>query len=144
MKLIDACKDILGQLSDVIDSIRPEDFKREEFDLNNSIVGQHIRYILEFFTCWINNHTTGFINYNERGYNKAIENIPLTLAGDYDFGDKVVTRIYTNLRRELAFNIEYVLHKIELRVIATYVTIPSHFGVTVSTIRYQNKYPSLN
>lgn len=169
MKLTDACKDILGQLSDVIINIQPEDFRKEVPSLNNSTVGQHIRHTLEFFTCLMNNHTTGFINYDERDHDKVIEtdpmiaqaviedvisfldnnseDKPLVLEANYAFGDETGTKINTNLHRELAYNIEHAIHhmaiiKIGLKEVATYINIPSHFGVAVSTIKYQKQVSS--
>ncbi|MEL7001972.1 MAG: DinB family protein [Bacteroidota bacterium] len=169
MKLIDACKDILGQLSSVIKSIEPEDFRKEVPNLNNSTVGQHIRHTLEFFTCLMNNHKTGFINYDERDHDKvietdtliaqaviediidflntSIEDKPLVLEANYSFGDETGTKINTNLHRELAYNIEHAIHhmaiiKIGLKEVASYIDIPGHFGVAVSTIKYQKQTSS--
>ena len=169
MKLIEACKDILGQLSNIVKNIQPEDFTKEVPTLNNSTIGQHIRHTLEFFTCLMNNHHSGYINYDERDHDKVIEtdqliaqaviedlinfldnnteDKPLVLEANYAFNDEAGTKLNTNLHRELAYNIEHAIHhmaiiKIGLKQVAPYVDIPSHFGVAVSTIKYQKQLSS--
>ncbi len=168
MKLNDACKDIMMQLYAVINSISEEDFSKPIPLLNQSTIGQHVRHTLEFFTCLMNNIKTGEINYDDRDHDKIIEtdklialaviedikiflnnvseDIPLNLNASYSLKDSVALKIKTNLFRELAYNIEHAIHhmaimKIGIKEIAPYVELPSHFGIAVSTIKYQQQLP---
>lgn len=169
MNLNEACKDILKQLEAVLNKIKEEDFTKPIPTLNNSTIGQHIRHTLEFFTCLMHNCENGVVNYDKRDHDKMIESdkdLALTVINDigtfldkseedtelvlevnYSFSDDVSTKIRTNLLRELAYNIEHAIHhmaiiKIGLKEIASYVTVPSHFGVAISTIKFQQKAPS--
>ena len=164
MKLVEACKDILGQLENVIYDLSDQHFTLPIETLNNSTIGQHMRHTLEFFTSLMNNHNSGLINYDNRDHDKVIESDrtialelirdlkgfissikedrPLKLDACYSLDGNDVVTIDTNLYRELTYNIEHAIHhmaiiKIGLKEVATYVTVPSHFGVAVSTIKYQ-------
>lgn len=164
MKLIDACKDILDQLSVVVRDIKEEDFRKEIPTLNNSTIGQHIRHTLEFFICLKKNSATGIINYDNRDHDHLIEtdkqialsiinelssfftsnneNKGLKLVANYCLNDDQVELIETNFLRELAYNIEHAIHhmaiiKIGVKEIAAYIKLPAHFGVAISTIKFQ-------
>jgi uncharacterized damage-inducible protein DinB len=169
MNLNESCKDILNQLDVVIKNIEYQDFIKPVPTLNNSTIGQHIRHTLEFFTCLMNNIKGGTINYDKRDHDNVIEtdklialavienlrtflngnfeNIPLTLEANYSLSDSEATKIETNLHRELAYNIEHAIHhmaiiKIGLNEVAPYIPIPEHFGIAVSTIKYQQEVPA--
>lgn len=164
MRLTDACTDILEQLSSMIRDIREEDFKKEVAILNNSTIGQHVRHTLEFFICLMDNHKSGIINYDHRNHDKVIEtkkfvaqevisrlkdfflstieDEPLKLAANYSFDTDHFDLIDTNYYRELVYNIEHAIHhmaiiKIGLKEAAPYVIVPAHFGVAISTIKFQ-------
>ncbi len=164
MKLISACKDILNQLEAVLTQITEEDFTKKVATLNYSTIGQHIRHTLEFFTCLVHNHSGGVINYDQRDHDgvietdktiatalvrdlaafieQASEDKDLTLEANYSLISDEAISIRTTYFRELAYNIEHAIHhmaiiKIALKEVAPYVSIPEHFGVAVSTIRYQ-------
>lgn len=164
MKLIVACKDILDQLAAVVRDIKEEDFRKEVPTLNNSTIGQHIRHTLEFFICLKNNNATGIINYDNRDHDQLIEtdkhvastvinelssfftsnkeNKPLKLVANYCLDDDDVEFIETNFHRELTYNIEHAIHhmaiiKIGIKEVAAYIALPPHFGVAISTIKFQ-------
>lgn len=158
-----AGKSILAQLANVVNEISEEDFSKHSLSLN-ATVGQHLRHTLEFFICLEQGYELGVVNYDKRIHNKTMENdkqIALhTINQIRDFvmnkpGDKAlklevgyqpdndeVVTIDTNYLRELTYNIEHAVHhmaimKIGIREVAGYVTLPSDFGVAVSTIRYK-------
>ena len=163
-QLYQAGRTILTQLSDVVNQITEEDFRKPSTALSNSTVGQHLRHTLEFFICLEQGYELGIVNYDKRIHNKAMENdkhIALhTISQIQDFvtnnqrdivlklevgyqpdRDEVVT-IDTNYLRELTYNIEHAVHhmaimKIGIREVAGYVTLPTGFGVAVSTLRYK-------
>ena len=164
MKLINACINILEQLESVLESITDNDFTLQIETLNHSTIGQHVRHTLEFFSCLMTNYNLGVINYDDRDHDKLIENDKtialelikdlkrfiasttedkeLTLEASYSLESNNVVSIKTNYFRELTYNIEHAVHhmaiiKIGLKEIAPYVPISSHFGVAVSTIRFQ-------
>ena len=164
MKLVDACIDILEQLEVVVQDLKDDDFTLPIDTLNHSTIGQHIRHTLEFFSCLMNNHSSGIINYDNRDHDKVIEsdrtialaliqdiksfvrNIEtdraLKLSANYSLHKEEQITINTNLYRELTYNIEHAIHhmaiiKIGLKEVAPYISVPAHFGVAVSTIKYQ-------
>ena len=73
IQLSQAANHILKQLSDVIDQITEEDFRKPSVELNATI-GQHLRHTLEFFICLEQGYGHGVINYDKRLHNKAMEN----------------------------------------------------------------------
>lgn len=166
MNLNEACKDILVQLESVIKNLKEDDFFKPISALNQSTLGQHVRHTLEFFTCLIDNYESGIINYDKRDHDKVIETDPtvalavienlkqflskslidkeLILEANYSFNDSPNSLIKTNFSRELAYNIEHAIHhmaiiKIGIKEIAPYINIDSHFGVAISTIKYQTQ-----
>jgi uncharacterized damage-inducible protein DinB len=163
-QLYQAARTILTQLSDAVNQITEEDFRKPSYALSNSTVGQHLRHTLEFFICLEQGYEPGVVNYDKRIHNKAMENdksIALhTINQILDFvksnpqdkalklevgyepdSDECVT-VETNYLRELTYNIEHAVHhmaimKIGIREVADYVKLPAGFGVAVSTIRYK-------
>lgn len=164
MNLIEACEDIFNQLANVVDNISEEDYKKKVKTLNDATLGQHIRHTLEFFTCLRDHVEKGCINYDQRDHDRVIEtdktiasaliddlklffsqnhdNKELTLQFDYSLKDDSSNSIPTNYFRELAYNIEHAIHhmaimKIGILEVASYIKIPPHFGVAISTVKFQ-------
>jgi hypothetical protein len=163
LHLHQACVHILNQLSTLVDQINEVDFARPVESLSNSTIGQHLRHTLEFFLCFQHGYQSGFINYDKRAHDKLIESDkfialsaigkvadfieglqdkPLKLEAGYDLGKEVFVTIDTNATRELVYNIEHAVHhmaiiKIGVREIATYIDLPTDFGIAASTIRYK-------
>jgi hypothetical protein len=164
MQLNTACLTILKQLEETVEQIQPDDFCKSSPTLSGSTIGQHLRHTLEFFICLENGFEKGLINYDKRDHDKLIESdkfIALaTIARIRDFisnqiGDKELKlevgyerhsedciTISTNYFRELTYNIEHAIHhmaimKIGIREVAPYVRLADHFGVAISTVRYQ-------
>ena len=164
MQLSNACTAILQQLESVVQQMTESDFVKPSQALSGSTVGQHLRHTLEFFICLEHGFAQGTINYDKRAHDKLIEtdkfialgaiarikkfietqqlDQPLTLQVGYERHSDECVNIATNYLRELAYNVEHAVHhmaimKIGLREIASYVQLPSDFGVAVSTIRHQ-------
>ena len=160
MELSDACRTILGQLSNVVRQIDPEDFSRPSTALSNSTVGQHLRHTLEFFICLEKGFDVGVVNYDQRDHDQQIEtdkdlalsvisrvqnfvsrrsaNRPLLLEVGYERDNENSQSIETNYHRELTYNIEHAVHhmaimKIGMREVAPYLIISSDFGIALST-----------
>ena len=155
---------ILSQLSDVLDQISEEDFRKPSPALSNATIGQHLRHTLEFFVCLEQGYEKGVVNYDKRQHDKAIEsdkfvalatirnvldfvsdkptNKPMTLEVGYLPDSEEHVSVETNFMRELTYNIEHAVHhmaiiKIGIREVAPITVIPQSFGVAVSTLRYR-------
>jgi len=164
MPLSSACLQILGQLENVVEQIQPPDFCKPSATLSQSTIGQHLRHTLEFFLCLEKGFDNGIINYDKREHDKLIESDKfiamaaigrirdfisskadgreLKLEVGYDRHSEDSVSVSTNYLRELIYNIEHAIHhmaimKIGIRELAPYVKLADHFGVAVSTIRYQ-------
>jgi hypothetical protein len=169
MTVTDACTNILNQLADLVQQINEQDFTEPIETLSHATVGQHIRHTLEFFVCLEQGFDAGVINYDRRAHDKIIEtdkylaltaikrikafvtNQPedklLRLEVGYDLQKEQFVTIHTNFTRELVYNIEHAVHhmalmKIGIREAASYVQLPSDFGIAASTIRYKESIGS--
>lgn len=164
-QLLEAASTILTQLTNVVSTIKEEDFYKPSVALSNSTIGQHLRHTLEFFICLEQGYELGVVNYDKRIHNKAMENDkhialhtlsqikefvtanqvdkPLSLEVGYKPDSEETIAITTNYLRELTYNIEHAVHhmaimKIGIREVAEYIPLPSDFGVAVSTLRYKD------
>lgn len=164
MQLVEACDTILGQLADLVERIEERDFVTPSESLGRSTIGQHLRHTLEFFMCLEAGVQSGTVNYDTRAHDRIIEadkflalaaiyrirafvrqqppRQSLKLEVGYKRHSEEAVRLDTNYLRELTYNIEHAVHhmaimKIGVREVAPYVTLPSDFGIAVSTIRYQ-------
>jgi hypothetical protein len=164
MQLTEACTLILDQLSDMTRQLKAKDFSKPSAALSSATLGQHTRHTLEFFLCLEQGFREGVVNYDKRSHDKVIENDKdialdaidrirgfirsqksdrsLKLEVGYDRDNEKCVTIETNYYRELTYNIEHAVHhmaimKIGIRDVAPYLTIPSDFGVAISTQRYQ-------
>lgn len=163
-QLQSACYQILNQLEHVVEQIQPQDFCRPSVALSNSTIGQHLRHTVEFFLCLENGFDSGTVNYDKRQHDKLVESDKflalatlnrirefvqsvqsdksLILEVGYDRHTETTIPVTTNYFRELTYNIEHAIHhmaimKIGVRELAPYVKLADHFGVAVSTVRYQ-------
>lgn len=132
--------------------------------MSGSSLGQHLRHSLELFLCLQKGLTTGTVNYDKRDRDKAMEtdkdvaiatialirrelathrddrSIKLEMSLDRDVSESIT--IPTTYFRELAYNIDHIVHhlamiRIGLKECAGYVIVPEELGLAASTIRYQ-------
>jgi uncharacterized damage-inducible protein DinB len=163
-QLSQACLTILDQLENAVIEISECDFSKPSLVLSNSTMGQHLRHTLEFFICLESGFKNGVVNYDKRAHDKLIEtdkftalssiqrikdfvscqkeDQPLKLEVGYEKHTEECVTIETNYLRELTYNIEHAVHhmaimKIGIREVASYVTLPSDFGIAVSTLRHK-------
>ncbi len=163
MELSAACKNVLGQLFRVTSEVNESDFIKPIPSLSQSTLGQHVRHTLEFFICLIDGYNSGFVSYDKRKHDKALESdksLALSvikkvmlfldknpvdkefiLEACYDADNDVSLSVKSTYYRELAYNIEHAIHhmaiiKIGIQELCQYVQIPEGFGVAVSTIKY--------
>jgi hypothetical protein len=169
MHLNQACINILDQLGDLVSQIKEGDYSKPIETLSNSTIGQHMRHTLEFFICLEGGFRNGIINYDKRAHDKLIEtdkflglstinrirdfihkqleDRSLDLEVGYDVSTDEFITIATNYSRELVYNIEHAVHhmaliKIGVREAASYINLPSDFGIAASTIRYKESIES--
>jgi uncharacterized damage-inducible protein DinB len=165
-QLVLACDAIFSQIIDTLEQITDKDFTTPSPALGHVTIGQHLRHTLEFFICLQQGFEKGCVNYDKRKHDRAIEtdkslalktiskirefineqttDASLKLEVGYNTHHDECITIESNFYRELAYNIEHMVHhmaiiKIGIREVAGYVVLPPNFGVAVSTIRYQEK-----
>jgi len=163
MELKGAANNILEQLEEMLLQIKDEDLCKPSPILNQATIGQHLRHILEFFTCLETGVRQGKVNYDEREHDEAIEtskilalevitqirtfvnqytsDYNLWLEGNYEVGSDNTFQVKSNYQRELVYNLEHAIHhmaliKIGIQENAEYISLPVDFGVASSTIRY--------
>lgn len=132
--------------------------------LSQSTIGQHFRYVLEFYICLENGLKKGAVCYDERERDILIEtnidyameqieklNVFLSkiekdssmeMKANYDTTSDEKTSIPTSLFRELAYALDHAIHHLAIIKIALTeenLEIDNNFGVAPSTIRHRKK-----
>jgi hypothetical protein len=154
-------KNILNQLRQVLVQMDGDVYKKPLKVLNNSTIGQHVRHVIEFYTCLYSGIETNQIDYDSRQRDMQIETdkqyslnildkINSLLEIDHDdaslmlrtsFGQEFIL-VSTTFQRELTYLIEHTIHHLAIINIAINdslpsIIVPKHFGVAFSTITYQ-------
>ena len=62
------------QLSQSLSQLNNEQYTRPSVILFNATIGQHVRHIIELFTCLETGYETGVVNYEKRKRDHLIEN----------------------------------------------------------------------
>ena len=159
-----SAQELLDQLNLIIDQCENEDFYKSLDELSGSTLGQHIRHILEFFICLFDAKNDGIINYDNRKHDKLIEkekklaqsvlqsvqtfldrsteDFDIMFEANYTKKEGCNQSMKSSFYRELSYNIEHTIHhmaliKIAIKQSLNYITLPEHFGIANSTIRYQ-------
>ena len=153
---------ILHQVAELVGQLNNEQYTQSMSVLTDNSVGKHIRHIVVFYQCLLNGISAGQIDYDKRERNllletdrnyaqdairKIINNTavihdrPLTL--DMAYGDGTCT-VNTSIFRELAYNIEHVIHhlaiiKIGIKTHYPEVPLPENLGVAYPTVKYQQQ-----
>ncbi len=158
------CKENLNEISALLKVLSFDQYTQQSKLLSGSSIGQHVRHILEFYTCLLKGANQGKVNYDlrERDFNienvttKAISCIDQILAGLdrlENIGDFILegnftkdinrrSNIKTSLERELAYCLEHSIHHQALIKIAlidqnSEQMINESFGVAPATIRHK-------
>lgn len=156
--LISSVKNNLDQLLALLQGLSDNEFCIPVVALSNATIGQHVRHILEMYTCLTKNYHCALINYDNRARNKVIETsieyateeiarIKESLDKDdkelvlehFIEGKKISTK--SNYNRELLYNLEHAIHHQALIKVALHefnnVFVNENFGVAASTIQYR-------
>ena len=131
--------------------------------LSGATIGQHIRHILEFYTCLVSGTKKGSVCYDDRKRDKLIEtdiayamntieyltlfldNIncdeSLTLEFNYTTASEEKLKVTSSLYRELVYVLDHAIHHLAIIKIALQednIKLDDTFGVAPSTIRFRN------
>lgn len=149
--------EVLGELSNFLDQLKPADFSGLSPVLRTSSIGQHVRHVLELYECLVSQYEAGVVCYDDRKRDKRLEtDLGAALAKIkeirllIEFSDKELLLkmasgsdfefIRTSYSRELCYNLEHCIHHQALIKIACneldYISLPPSFGVARSTIDY--------
>jgi hypothetical protein len=153
----------LNNVKDICNLLNEEKFTEKIEVLSNSTIGQHIRHIIEFYSCLMLGYKSGVINYDKRERNTLIETIPtyayttletiqteLAMA-DFNKNMEVVHEIDdtpyligTTFARELYYMAEHTLHhfaliKIGFEAAFPEIQLPANFGIASSTVKHHQE-----
>ncbi len=151
---------ILSHIDVYINQLEDVDYSKPLPLLSDATIGGHTRHIIDGFLCLMNQQESGVISYDKRERNKQLETdtqyvseklteIRLflrSLENNRSCGFEIKYEDQTfltdsTLSREIAHNIEHVIHHlaiIKIALMAYYkdVNLPREFGVAPSTLRY--------
>lgn len=157
-------KELLSQLSTIIENCQKEDYDKSLPELSGSTFGQHVRHTLEFFICLFDAKNNGSVNYDNRKHDKLIEtdkklsqsviqsimtfldenteDFAISFEANYSLKEGEINAMQSSFFRELSYNIEHAIHHMALLKVAVnqtldYIQLPENFGVASSTVRYQ-------
>ncbi|MFY7839185.1 MAG: hypothetical protein ACOVP7_02865 [Lacibacter sp.] len=163
MHLFTAVKNVLQQLTAVLDQLTAEQYQMASAYLSGSTIGQHTRHVIELYQCLLKGYDVQQVCYDDRKRDVRIEtdilfakellqqiagtvnkeNIDLQLTGTYDKAANGQIHITTNYYRELLYNHEHTIHhmaliRVGLKEVSTAVIDPD-FGIASSTIRHKEQ-----
>ena len=148
-----------------MNQLTPDIYTKPKHLLSNATIGQHLRHVIEFYTCIEKGSVEGRICYDDRDRNVFIESDmefskntiegiiqflssisddkPVTLKANYSGASKVETHIKSSLFREIAYALDHTIHHMAIIKIALLdeetITINSDFGVAPSTLRHREE-----
>ncbi len=162
MHLQQSIQKVFVQLTATLELLEKEQYAYAGKTLSNASIGQHVRHIIEMFTCLEAGYHSGIINYENRKRDVAIEtdqaiaidrlkkicqhldkeNKTLVMEGRYDEASEAPVFFDTNYYREIAYNLEHAIHhmaliKVGIREVSA-IDIPDSFGVAASTIKFRS------
>ena len=166
MILKQTTQDVLKQLALLLRNLTPEEYASPIAGLSSATIGQHIRHVIEGFSCFLEGYEQGNINYDKRKRDKILESSQIKALGSLEHIDQQINKIDLNKSlmlevnyhqdnettlpvtssagRELAYNIEHAIHhmaliKVGLREICPHICLPSNFGIGYSTLKHNSE-----
>jgi hypothetical protein len=151
------------QLSQSLSQLNNEQYTRPSVILFNATIGQHVRHIIELFTCLETGYETGVVNYEKRKRDHLIENDKelasillqriyanldrpnknLLLQSGFDEHSSETVITVTNYHREIIYNLEHAVHHMAMIRIGinevSSIKVSAEFGVATSTIKNRNR-----
>lgn len=166
MKLQEISSDLFDQLIDISTQLTAREYAQPLDLLFGASVGKHLRHVLECYAIALTGYRTGYINYDARVRQLALETDPqvaidtmtqmstmlaqysndrsLRFEASYSPNTEADVSISTTFFRELLYNIEHAVHhsaiiRIGLETAFPHVTVPANFGVAYTTVHHQKK-----
>ena len=162
-----ACENNLNSIKFLLEKLNEHDFKKPIIYLNNGTIGQHVRHIIEFYSCFIDGIEDNHINYESRKRSllletdiryckKTIEDVisrmnskikeQRTIIVRYNMSieEKNFAELVSNSLRELMYCLEHSIHhqaliKVALIELGKSDLVDSNFGLAYATIRKNNQ-----
>lgn len=166
MNCIEGNKQMIGQITDLLNSIDNQTYTKPLDIFNGSSIGQHFRHILDFYLCLIKGIESGIIDYAHRDRNpvmesdtehaKAIfthiidsieklsEDKPIQVWGDFsNYSFEESPLLGSSIGRELMFAHDHAVHhlaiiKIGIEAAAPELNIDKNLGVAPSTVKHRS------
>lgn len=165
-ELKESNKEIITQLCSFLQQFSDQVYSKKLSVLNNSSIGMHVRHILEFYDCFLNNVNNSSICYDSRQRQLVYEvsvsatldtlqsiiqrildlqhNTSVEIASNTSLSEGPSSYINSCVARELLYTLDHCIHHMALIKIGTQITfpniaIPKTFGVAPSTVRFQEK-----
>ncbi|MDG1761192.1 MAG: DinB family protein [Flavobacteriaceae bacterium] len=159
------CIQNLQSLNELLKNLPEPYYIKPASKLFNASIGEHIRHILEFYSCLLDGVNEGQVNYDSRKRNPTIElnsevasmhidricssleselvSKKIHILANPTFQEDYTCSISSSLERELMYCLDHSIHHMALIKVALYEfdiqhLIDSNFGVAFSTLR--NRY----
>jgi hypothetical protein len=167
MKTALLCREDLSKIISLISHLTEGQYRHQSAYLSQSTIGQHVRHIIEFYFCLLQQPNTEIVNYDDRKRDLEIEtnlayaimktneiimrltkirtNKPLILKGNFTLTSTLTTFCETNLERELLYCLEHSIHHqalIKVGLLEQHIAVSENFGNAPSTIRFRSTLPS--
>lgn len=164
------CRENLKSIASLLDKLNAEHYQFPSSYLSGASIGQHIRHILEFYTCVSQAYRTGgTVNYDKRRRATLLEKEPAEAATmirqmiHWLESEKIIGQVFlvaayavtkektcsipSSFQRELAYCLEHSIHHQALIKIGLFEQglsnlIDPDFGVAPSTIKFRMKSKS--
>lgn len=164
MQLHNAISNVFVQLNTTLELLTPHQYTKPVKLLTNATIGEHVRHIIELFTCLDKGYKTGTVNYGSRARDHQIEtnkdfaarllkkicdeldkpDKPLALEASYEDSSETPITIATNYYREVAYNLEHTVHHMALIRVGvsevSEIALPEGFGVASSTLKFRKEF----
>jgi uncharacterized damage-inducible protein DinB len=169
MQIALLCKNDLTNMLAQLEALTESQYTYPSEHLSNSTVGQHVRHVLEFYICLLNQSQNAYVDYDERERDLKIEsekeyalalvdniiqdlgkienNKSLLLKGNFTTSNFQTTSCETNLERELIYCFEHSIHHqalIKVSLLEQKIEVLSDFGLAPSTIRHKSSTSTQN
>lgn len=159
------CQENLESIAALLKKLNAEQYQFPSSYLSGASIGQHIRHIIEFYTCLSHAFREGgTVNYDQRKRALLLEKEPssatmvieqvinwlesehivgeISLAATYAVTKEQTCTIPSSFQRELAYCLEHSIHHQALIKIGLFEQglshlIDQHFGVAPSTIKFR-------
>lgn len=161
MNITNATTFVHAQLTDLLLSLKDNEYNQPLVICNGSSIGMHVRHIIESYQSLLRDLPSGTVDYNNRARNQlletnkaqaiaALQQINLQLQqlpqdaklSIIDHGAPAQILADSSLLRELMYNHEHCIHHLAIigmcvRSAFAHIPLPKDFGKAYSTIRYE-------